>query len=59
MQRYSVPNIQKVTKAEYIRRAGHVARMPAVYLAEMVFTSNLLGVRRPGAQRSRWLDQVE
>lgn len=58
-QLYGEPSIQKVAKAGRIRWAGHVARMPDNNPAKMVFASNPVGTRRRGAQRARWLDQVE
>ena len=58
-QLYGEPSIQKVAKAGRIRWAGHVARMPDNYPAKMVFATNPAGRRRPGAQRARWVDQVE
>ena len=56
---YGEPSIQKVAKAGRIRWAGHVARMPDSYPAKLVFASNPAGTRRRGAQRARWVDQME
>ncbi|XP_055610109.1 uncharacterized protein LOC129757033 [Uranotaenia lowii] len=56
---YGEPSIQKVVKAGRIRWAGHVARMPDDCPAKQVFATNPVGTRRAGAQRARWLDQVE
>jgi hypothetical protein len=53
------PSIEKVVKAGRIRWAGHVERMPDNYPAKMVFNANPGGTRRRGAQRARWLDQME
>jgi len=59
VQLFNEPSIQKVAKAGRVRWAGHVARMPDSNPAKMVFNSNPAGTRRRGAQRARWLDQVE
>ena len=56
---YGEPSIQKVAKAGRIRLAGHIARMPDSYPAKLVFASNPAGTRRRGAQRARWVDQME
>ena len=53
------PSIQKVAKAGRMRWAGHVVGMPDYNPTKLVFTINPAGTRRRGAQRSRWLDQVE
>ena len=58
-QLYGEPSIQKVAKAGRVQWAGHVVRMPDNNPAKMVFVSNPAGTRRRGAQRARWLDQVE
>ena len=56
---YGEPSILTVAKTGRMRWAGHVARMPDNNPAKLVFASNPTGTRRRGAQRSRWLDQVE
>jgi len=58
-QLFGEPSIQKVAKAEEMHWAGHVVRMPDNNPAKMVFVTNPAGTRRRGAQRARWLDQVE
>ena len=56
---YGEPSIRKVAQAGRVRWAGHVARMPDNNPTKLVLTSNPAGTRQRGAQRSRWLDQVE
>ena len=56
---YGEPSILTVAKTGRMRWAGHVARMPDNNPAKLVFASNPAGTRRRGAQRLRWLDQVE
>ena len=68
-QLYGKPSIRKVAKAGRIRWAGHVARMPdaldarqpnqTINPVKLVFNSEPVGTRRRGAQRARWLNQVE
>ena len=58
-QLYGEPSIRKVAKAGRVQWAGHVVRMPDNNPAKMVFASNPAGTRRRGAQRARWLDQVD
>ena len=68
-QLYGKPSIRKVAKAGRARWAGHVARMPdrsdarqpnqKINPAKLVLNSNPVGLRRRGAQRARWLEQVE
>uniref|UniRef100_A0A8D8E4R5 (northern house mosquito) hypothetical protein n=1 Tax=Culex pipiens TaxID=7175 RepID=A0A8D8E4R5_CULPI len=68
-QLYGKPSIRKVAKAGRIRWAGHVARMPdaldarqlnqTINPVKLVFNSEPFGTRRRGAQRARWLNQVE
>ena len=55
-QLYGEPSIQKIAKAGRVQCSG---RMPDNNPAKMVFVSNPAGTRRRGAQRDRWLDQVE
>ena len=58
-QLFGEPSIGKEIKAGRIRWAGHVARMPDNYPAKVVLASIPEGTRRAGAQRARWIDQVE
>ena len=69
MQLYGKPSIRKVAKAGRARWAGHVARMPdkpdvrqpnrKINPVKLVLNSNPSGLRRPGRQPARWLEQVE
>ncbi|XP_058456434.1 uncharacterized protein LOC131433845 [Malaya genurostris] len=56
---YGEPSIQKVAKAGRIRWAGYVARMPDNNPSKLVFATNPFGTRKRGAQRARWVEQVE
>ena len=57
---YGEPNILTVVKAGRIRWLEHVMRMPASCPTKKVFNSDpQFGIRRRGAQRTRWLDQVK
>ena len=56
---YGELSIRKVAKTGRMRWVGHIVRMPDNNPTKLVFTSNPAGTRRRGAQRSRWLDQVE
>ena len=57
---YGEPSILMVAKAGRIQRLGHVMRMPDSYPTKKVFDSDpQFGIRRRGAQRTRWLDQVK
>ena len=53
------PSIVHTAKIGRLRWAGHVVRMSGDNPVKMVFESNPSGTRRPGAQRARWIDQVE
>jgi len=52
-------DILTVIKAGRIRWLGHVMRMPDSCPTRKVLVSDPFGTRRRGAQRARWLDQVE
>ena len=52
-------DILTVIKAGRIRWLGHVMRMPDSCPIRRVLVSDPFGTRRRGAQRARWLDQVE
>jgi len=53
------PPIVHTAKVGRLRWAGHVVRMPDDNPVKMLFENNPDGTRRRGAQRARWLDQVE
>lgn len=51
---------QKVADARMVRWAMHVAKIFwTTKPANTVFASNPVGIRRHGAQRGRWFDQVQ
>ena len=52
-------DILTVIKAGRIRWLGHMMRMPDSCPTRKVLVSDPFGTRRRGAQRDRWLDQVE
>ena len=57
---YREPGILTMAKAGRIRWLGHVMRMPDLCPTNKVFDSDpQFGIRRRGAQRTRWLDQVK
>uniref|UniRef100_A0AAG5DNL5 Reverse transcriptase domain-containing protein n=1 Tax=Anopheles atroparvus TaxID=41427 RepID=A0AAG5DNL5_ANOAO len=56
---FGEPDILTVAKAGRIRWLGHVMRMPDSCPTKKTLVSDPLGTRRRGAQRARWLDQVE
>ncbi|XP_065084119.1 uncharacterized protein LOC135706439 [Ochlerotatus camptorhynchus] len=53
------PSIVHISKNERLRWAGHVVRMPHDDPVKMVQESDPPGTRRKGAQRAKWIDQVE
>ena len=53
------PSIVHTAKIGRLRWAGHVVRMSDDNPVKMVFETNPFGTRRRGAQRARWIDQVE
>jgi hypothetical protein len=53
------PPIVQTAKIGRLRWAGHVVRMSDDSPVKMVLDNDPTGTRRPGAQRARWLDQVE
>src|SRR5450759_845476 len=53
------PSIVHTAKIGRRRWAGHVARMSNDNPVKMVFETNPYGKRRRGAQRARWIYQVE
>ena len=57
---YGGPSILTVAKALRIRWLGDVMRMPDSCPTKKAFDSDpQFGIRRRGAQRTRWLDQVK
>ncbi|XP_055540096.1 uncharacterized protein LOC129726901 [Wyeomyia smithii] len=53
------PLIVQTAKIGRLRWAGHVVRMSDDNPVKMVLDNNPTGTKRRGAQRARWLDQVE
>ncbi|XP_062549913.1 uncharacterized protein LOC134214591 [Armigeres subalbatus] len=53
------PSIVHTAKIGRLRWAGHVARMSDSNPVKMVLDNDPTGTRRRGAQRARWIDQVE
>lgn len=53
------PTIVHLAKIGRLRWAGHVTRMSDTNPVKMVLENNPTGTRRRGAQRARWVDQVE
>ncbi|KID80942.1 endonuclease-reverse transcriptase, partial [Metarhizium majus ARSEF 297] len=53
------PTIVHTAKIGRLRWAGHVIRMSDSNPTKMVLESHPTGTRRRGAQRARWVDQVE
>ena len=53
------PPIVHTVKIGRLRWAGHVARMSDTNPVKMVLDTDPTGTRRRGAQRARWIDQVE
>lgn len=53
------PPIVHTAKVGRLRWAGHVMRMPDDSPVKSVLVTSLTGTRRSGAQRTRWLDQLE
>ena len=51
--------IAHLTKVGRLRWAGHVVRMPDDSAVKSVLFKDPTGTRNRGAQRARWLDQVE
>lgn len=53
------PPIVRAAKIGRLRWAGHVVRMSDDNPVKMILDNNPTGTRRRGAQRARWIDQVE
>ena len=53
------PSIVHTAKIGRLRWAGHVVRMANDSPVKMVLDNDPVGTRRRGAQRARWIDQVE
>ena len=51
--------IAHLAKVNRLRWAGHVVRMPDDNPVKSLLFSNPAGTRNRGAQRARWLDQIE
>lgn len=58
-QLFDEPSIRTIAKSGRIQWAGHVMRMPTNNPAKMVLVGHPAGTRRRGAQRARWVDQLE
>ncbi|XP_072395030.1 uncharacterized protein [Diabrotica undecimpunctata] len=59
MALYKEPTITKFVKSQRIRWFGHVERMAANIMPKLVITRKLIGPKRRGRLRTRWISKVE
>ncbi|XP_058460229.1 uncharacterized protein LOC131435938 [Malaya genurostris] len=53
------PTLVQTAKVGRLRWAGHVVRMSENNPVKMILYNDPTGIRRRGAQRARWIDQIE